>query len=156
MVEKFIEYLEEAERIVKASDHMVYVTFPIIKDRKLLLNILLEIRKAIVNCINSILQYEYINKRITLTKDSNANFKLFSENCAKNFEITESDIKIMLELFDLLEKHKQSPFEFTRGDNVVILAENLRYEKISIEKTKQFLMLAKGILIKIKNKIVAK
>ncbi|MEK6917998.1 MAG: hypothetical protein AABW51_03550 [Nanoarchaeota archaeon] len=156
MAEKFIEYLEEAERIIKAADHMVYVTFSIIKDKKLLMGILLEIRKAIINCINSILQYEHINKRITLTKNPLTNFKLFSEQCSKRFEIAENEIKLMLELFDLLEKHKQSPFEFTKGDNVIILSDNLKHEKVSIEKTKQFLMLSKSILMKIKSKIVDK
>ncbi|MEK6945294.1 MAG: hypothetical protein AABW63_00695 [Nanoarchaeota archaeon] len=156
MAEKFVEYLEEAERIIKASDHMVYVTFPIIKDNKLLVGILLEIRKALVNCINSILQYEHINKRITLTKDSLTNFKLFSEECSKRFGITENEIKVMMELFDLLEKHKQSPFEFTRGDKMIILSDNLKHDTISIDRTKQFLLLSKSILMKIKSRIVEK
>ena len=71
-MEKFLENLQEAENIIQTIDHMVYVTFPLIQDKKLLLKIILETKTAIANCINSILQYEYLYKRIRLYKEPKA------------------------------------------------------------------------------------
>ena len=68
-MEKFLENLEKAEKIVQTTDHMIYVTFPLFKDKRLLLKILLEIKIAVSSCINSILQYEYLYKKISLYKD---------------------------------------------------------------------------------------
>ena len=70
-MERFLEYIQEAEKIIQTVDHMAYITFPLIKDKKLLLKILLETKIAVANCINSILQHEYIYKRITLYKNYN-------------------------------------------------------------------------------------
>jgi len=81
-MEKFLEYIQEAEKIIQTVDHMVYITFPLIKDKRLLLKILLETKIAISNCINSILQHEYIYKRIVLYKNAKTNFRTFNEKCS--------------------------------------------------------------------------
>ena len=48
------EYLEDAIKSLQIADHMTYVTYPLIKDEKLLLKILKEINKCVVNCIKVI------------------------------------------------------------------------------------------------------
>jgi len=153
-MEKFLEYIREAEKIIQTTDHMVYITFPLIKDKKLLLKILLETNIAVANCINSILQYEYIYKRIALYKNAKTNFKTFKEKCAPKYKITKEEINLILQLFDVVEKHKQSPMEFVRNEKVIILSENLKPEIITIEKIKEFLLLAKNILNKTKRVIL--
>lgn len=154
-MEKFLENLQEADKIIRTVDHMIYITFPLVKDKRLLLKILLETKTAITNCINAILQYEYLYKRITLYKKSSANFRTFKERCAKRYNITEEEIRLIMELFDIVEKHKQSSFEFVRSENVIILSEDLRPETLSIEKIKEFLLLAKNILEKVNQEILA-
>ncbi|HUS50040.1 MAG TPA: hypothetical protein VMZ91_07735 [Candidatus Paceibacterota bacterium] len=153
-MEKFLQNIQEAEKIIQVTDHMVYVTFPLIKDKKLLLKILMEIKIAITNCINSILQYEYLYKRIRLYKDSKANFRIFIEKCAPKYRITEKEIKLIQEIFDVIEKHKQSPFEFVKDEKIIILSENLTPKVITVEKTKEFLTLGKDVLRKTKEIIL--
>jgi len=109
-MEKFLENLTTAEKTIRAADHMIYVTFPLIKDKRLLFKILHETKNAIALCINSILQYEYLYKRIKLYKDSGLNFKIFVEKCVPRYGITKEEMNLILELFDFVEKHKESPF----------------------------------------------
>jgi hypothetical protein len=155
-MEKFLENLQEAESIIQTIDHIVYVTFPLIRDKRLLLKIILEAKTAVANCINSILQYEYLYKRIRLYKEPRTNFKTFREKCAKRYQITEEEIKLINELFDAVEKHKQSTFEFVRNEKIIILSESLEQKILTIEKIKEFLFLAKGILKKSKDVIITK
>ncbi len=150
-MEKFLEYLQDAEKIIKIVDHMVYVTLPLLKDKNLLLKILLETKTAVLVCINSVLQHEYTYKRINLYKNAETNFRIFMEKCAPRYKITGEEIKLILELFNLAEKHKQSSMEFIKGEKIVILSENMKTEAVSIEKIKKFLDLAKNILKKIKD-----
>ncbi len=147
-MEKFLESLEEAEKTIKTLDHMVYVTFPLIKDKRLLLKVIQEIKKSVADCITSILQYEYIFKRVSLSRDPKENFRTFTEKCAARYGIGKDEISLVLELFDFVEKHKSSPFEFIKGEEVVILSESMNHITLSIEKTKQFLNLAKEMLKK--------
>lgn len=149
-MEKFLENLQEAEKIIQRIDHMLYVTFPLMKDKRLLLKILLETKIAVTKSINSILQYEYLYKRINLYQNSKRNFEIFQEQCAPRYSITKQEIKLILELFNLVEQHNQSPFEFIKNEKVVILSENLKVKTFTTEKTKEFLLLAKNILKKIK------
>jgi hypothetical protein len=150
-MEKFLEYLHEAERIVQTADHIMYVTFPLIKDKRLLLKIISEIKIAIANCINAILQYEYINKRIALYKDPRLNLKTFEEKCAQKYGIENEEIKLISELFRIVEKYKQSQMQFIKDNKIVILSENLNTHVITIEKIKKLLDLSKDILKKTKS-----
>ncbi len=147
-MEKFLENIVAAEKKIQVADHMIYVTFPLIKDKRLLLKILQEIKNAVMNCISSILQYEYLYKRIILYKNAKSNFKIFIEKCAPRYQITKEEINLILELFDFIEKHRESPFEFIKDDKVIILSNSLNPKTLTIEKTKEFLMLVKSILRK--------
>ncbi len=149
-MEKFLENLAAAEKIIHTADHMIYVTFPLIKDKRLLIKIIQEIKDAITACITSILQYEYIYKRINLYKDPKSNFRTFTEKCAPRYEIKNDEIKLILELFDFVDKHRQSPFEFIKDEKVVILSNSLKPKTLTAEKTKEFLILAKNLLKKTK------
>ena len=101
-----------------------------------------------MDCISSILQYEYLYKRITLYKNPKSNFKIFIEKCTPRYQITKEEINLILELFDFIEKHRESPFEFIKDDKVIILSNDLNPKTLTIEKTKEFLMLVKNILRK--------
>ncbi|MCK4552688.1 hypothetical protein KAT80_00600 [Candidatus Pacearchaeota archaeon] len=152
-MDKFLENLEEAHKIISIADHMLYVTFPLIQDKKLLLKILLDTKIAISKCISSVLQYEYLYKRIKLCNDPKTNFRTFTEKCAKRYNITEQEIRLIAELFDVVEEHKKSSMEFMKNEKIVILSQNLQQKIVTIEKVKEFLILAKNILEKIKKTV---
>ncbi|MFH1585708.1 MAG: hypothetical protein ABIB79_02990 [archaeon] len=149
-MEKFQENLQKAQRIIQTVDHMAYMTFQLVKDKRLLLKMLTEIKNGISSCINAILQYEYLYKRISLYKNARENFMTFEKRCAKRYNITEEEINLIKNLFDIVEKHNQSPFEFMRGDKVVILSNGLQPQTITIEEVKRYLLLAKSICRKAK------
>ena len=153
-MEKFLNNIEEAEKIVRAIDHMAYTTFPLFQDKRILIKILLETKTAITNYINAILQYEYIFKRINLYKNAKTNFKTFTERCSRKYQITQEEIEKIIELFNIVEKHKQSSMEFTRNEKIVILSENMQPETITIQRIKEFLNLAKNLGQKTKNIIL--
>ena len=152
-MEKFLENLQEAETKIQIADHMLYVTFPLLKDKKLLLKILLDTKTAIAKCISSILQYEYLYKRIKLYNNPKTNFKTFEEKCTKRYNITEQEINLIQELFEIVEEHKKSAMEFMKNEKIVILSQSLQQKTLTLEKTKEFLVVAKNILQKIKTTI---
>ena len=149
-MEKFLENIQEAEKNLRTIDHIVYVTFPLIKDKRLLLKVIQDIKGVVTQCITSILQYEYLYKRISLHKDSRENFKTFTEKCALKYNISKEEIRLFMELAEFVEKHKASPFEFVKEEKIVILSENSKPTTLTLEKTKEFLIMAKDILRKTK------
>ncbi|MFH1365450.1 MAG: hypothetical protein ABIH28_02620 [archaeon] len=149
-MKRFFESLQKAEKELKIIDHIIYVTFPLVKEKNLLIKSLLSINEAIIICINSILQYEYIHKRIKLSNDPYQNFKLFKEKCSKNYFINEKEIKMIEELFDLAKSHKKSPMEFIKDGRVVILSNDMSKRIFNIEDVKKFLEMSKKVIEKTK------
>ena len=76
--------MREAESSIKSADHILYVTYPLVKDKQILIRAIIETKNAITKIINSILQYDYIFKRITLSKDPKENIKIFEEKSSIN------------------------------------------------------------------------
>lgn len=149
-MEKFLENLILAEKTIKAADHLIYITFPVVKDKMILLKVLQEIKKSVSLCINSILQREYILKRIKLYKDPKANLSTFMNKCAPRYSIEKYETKKIEEIFEIVKKHKESPFEFVREGKIVILSNDLKHQTITQESIKELLEIVKKIIIKTK------
>lgn len=152
MAERFTQSLDEALKALQIADHMTYITFPLVKEKRLMLKILSELNLAILSTINAILQYEYYYKRIQIYSDSRENFNTFRK-IAGRYEITPEQLKKVIEIISLAEKHKRSPFEFVKNDKIVILSDRMQTDTISIDKIKSFLIEAKDILKKANLKI---
>ena len=65
-MEKFIENLDKSASLLQTADHMLYMTYPLIREKRLLLKILNETYLVVLGIVNAILQYEYFYKRINL------------------------------------------------------------------------------------------
>ncbi|MFA5174163.1 MAG: hypothetical protein WC438_03200 [Candidatus Pacearchaeota archaeon] len=152
-MEEFERTFQNAVRNLKIADHMTYVTYPLINEKRLLLKIFDEIYKSIINSINTILNYEYHYKKIQIYKDNKENLSTFINKSAKRFDLSYEQIKRILEIIHLNEKHKQSSMEFVKKDRIVILGDNLSYQILDIQRIKEYLLIAKELLMKTKQKI---
>ena len=152
-MEKYQENLKNAIRTLKIADHMLYVTYPLVNEKRLLLKIFDEIYKSIISCINAILNYETLYKRIRLYSNPRDNFNLFETKCAKNYEISNEQIKQIKKLIILNKQHQDSAMEFIKKEKVVILSDSLKTETLDLIKVKKHLLLAKEILLKTSMKV---
>ena len=86
------DFLEKAEHSLKTVDHLIYITYPLIKENRLLKKIIEELYDIANNIIESILYYEFMYKRIKLYEEDKGqktkNFEIFKTKCASNFDIT--------------------------------------------------------------------
>ncbi len=149
MPEKFIENLDKAAKNLQTADHLLYMTYPIVKEKRLLLKILNEVNVVVLSIVNAILQYEYLYKRIELYKDAKANFQIFREKCAPRYKISKEQLAKILEIFSLAEKHKRSPFEFVKDDKIVIINNSFKTDIITAEKMKEYIFISKDLLRKV-------
>lgn len=113
-----------------------------------------EVGKASTKIINTILQYEYIEKEIKLSKNPKENFETFENICALKYEILDSEITITKELFKLNNIHKNSGMTFRRNKKIIILSDDLTTDILTYEKTKEFLRTSKEMLRKTKIHII--
>lgn len=153
MPEKYQENLNEAVRSLQIADHMTYVTFPLVGERRLLLKIFDEIYKSIINCINAVLNYEYLYKRIKLYQNNGDNLSTFTDKCAKWYNLNNQQIKKIKQIIELNKRHKQSAIEFVKKDRVVIMSDSLGTDVLDIRVIKEHLLLAKEFLMKVNQRV---
>ena len=153
-MDKFIENILEAQKILYSADHLIYTTFPVIRDKRILLQTMKEISHASTKIVNAILQYDYIFKKIKLDKNPKKNFETFENKCSPRYDILPSEIKIIKELFKLNNVQKNSGMTFRRDKKIVILSDDLTTNILTYEKTKEFLNTSKELLRKTKIHII--
>jgi hypothetical protein len=148
--ETYAESVEKAIKNIRIADHMLYVTYPVIKDKRLLLKALDQTYDSIICIINAVLQYDYLFKRIQIYKDAQANFQTFLEKCARRYNITPEESKEITNIIAVMNSHKKSPIEFQRKDRIIIMSDNLKTTSIDYENLKKYLTLAKSLVTKIR------
>ena len=148
-MEEYHKNVKEAIKHLKIADHMTYVTFPLVNEYRLLLKIFDEIYYSIINCVNAILNYEYLYKRIILYNSYSDNFDTFV-SIAKNYDLSNEQIKKIKEIIDLNKIHKQSAMEFVKKDKVVIMSDSLRTQVLDLRQVKEYLLIAKELMVRVK------
>tara|TARA_Y100000310_G_scaffold328062_1_gene395511 strand:- start:46236 stop:46703 length:468 start_codon:yes stop_codon:yes gene_type:complete len=154
-MEKVITYLEEAEKINRAIGHIMSVTFPLLKDKQVLIRSLTELKKSAAYAINAILQYEYLYRRIQLYKDPKMNLKAFINKCSKKYNLSQEEAERIKELFSIIEQHKESAMEFTRNEKLVIITDS-QTKTVGIPEIRQFLEINKKMVRNAKEHILRK
>lgn len=153
-MEKFQEARDKALKNLKIADHMVSVTYPLLKDNRLLLAATENLFLSVSNAMNAILYYDRLFKRVPPFTDSfDVKFSLFKRKCAQRYHLKPTHAELIKEVRDILVYHRKSPVEFSRKDTFVICSSDYRLRTISQKDLKDYLGKAK-VFIQLMLKIV--
>jgi hypothetical protein len=151
-MEKFQESVEKAKKRISVADHLLYVTYPLVKDPKLLLAVIENIFLAYTNSIASLLYFERLLKRIPPFQENfDSKFMIFKETCVLKYNIDKSYIVDIQDLKNIIIAHRKSPVEFARKDRFVICSDNYKLKTISVDELKKQIDKAKLFIQEINN-----
>ena len=148
-----LKNIDEAGKKIAVLDHLLSVTFSLIKDKKILLKVADENADALKKLMSAILQYEYLKKRIRLSVSPEANLKIFVDICAPRYGFSEEDVRTALESIAFSKKHLSSSMAFLRGEKIVVLNSGSSTTILTYEKTRRFVQCSKSLLSKFKDRI---
>ena len=153
---------QEAKRKISLADHMLSVTYPLVRDSKLLLAVLENLFLALTHTMAMILYYERIYKRVPHFFDTfESKYILFSEKCVPRYRFDEKYLSFLRDVKEILVAHKRSPIEFSRNDQFVICSEDYELKILApndikkyLSKTKDFFNMVDSLLgeLEIKDK----
>ncbi len=147
-MEKLRQLIGEANLNLKRADHLVYITYPLVKEVKLLYKITENIHTALIKAMEAILYYERLYKRIEPVKgDFEYELEMFKEQCARKYNIDRSFLVLIRDLQRIVEERKKSPMEFVRKDKFVICNENYKMHVLNYPKVKNYFEDAKKFII---------
>jgi len=138
-MEKLKLLVEEANNTFKKADHLAYITYPVVKETKLLYIIVENLYAALMKGVEAVLCYERYYKRIPPTIGGfNTELELFKDECIKRYNINRDCILLMTDLKKIIEARKRSPMEFTKNDKFVICSEDYKLKTLDIQKVKAY------------------
>lgn len=155
-MEKFQELRDSASKKIQIADYMLTMTYPLVKDPKLLLSVVENIFLAYSYSISSLLHYERLFKRIPpFPDDFSSKLDMFMDRCVGKYGIDSENMRIIMDLREIIVAHKKSPVEFSRKDSFVICDGNYRLKTISPDIIKGYVGKAK-LFIRKMSSIVSK
>ncbi len=151
-MEDFQVERELAKKKIKVADHIISVTYPLVKDPKLLLGVLENTYSALIHSITSILEYERLFKRIPpFLDDEISKINTYKMRISRKHNLDPSYITLVEGIKMIIREHKKSPIEFSRKDKFIICSDNYSMKAISIEQIKQYVEKTKRFSAEIDN-----
>jgi len=142
--------LTKAQHYAKLANHILKITYPVVKEPKVLLLALENTFLASTNIIAAILYFERSTKTIPPFHDSfNSKLHVFSEKIAKTKGFSIEEYSYIEKIRDLLLFQKKSPVEFTRNEDFVLCSDEYDIEKITFEDTTKYLHKTTSLIKKI-------
>jgi|TARA_Y100000310_G_scaffold186269_1_gene186401 hypothetical protein len=139
-MEVLINLIKEANRLYVIADHLTYITYPTVKDNKLLIKILENLYGSLSKAMEAVLYYDRMYKRISpLAEGFMARLSVFKEKCAPRYDFDRDFIVLINDLRTITNYRKKSPMEFSRGDKFVICSDDYKLKTITQEKVKDYL-----------------
>ncbi|MFP4112562.1 MAG: hypothetical protein ACLFPQ_03665 [Candidatus Woesearchaeota archaeon] len=143
-MEDYKRYGKEAKKNIQVADHMLFVTYPLIKDPKLLLAVMENMFLSLTNSMRLLLYHERTYKRVPSFFDTfESKYRVLSEKAALRYGITQETLDFLRHVKNVLVAHKRSPIEFSRRDQFVICSDDYKLEVLGIEEIKDYLKKAK-------------
>ncbi|MCX6709555.1 MAG: hypothetical protein NTV63_01200 [Candidatus Woesearchaeota archaeon] len=148
-MEKFQEARDTAKRYLSVAEHIVYVTFPLIKENRLLPSIVENIFLSLSNGINAVLYYDLLFKNIRpFSDDFTSRASAFRESM-KIHRIEGEYLALANKIWNIILLRKKSPIVISKGDSFVICDEKYRTEVVSMTDIKEYLSKTKIFIAKV-------
>jgi len=148
-IEKHDEQIFLAKKAIKIADHLTYMTYPLVKDLKIIVSITENIYMAVANAMEAVLQYDRYYKRINpLAENFESRYQVFKEKCAPRYEFDRNDLSLVDELRALIKQHADSNMEFVRSDKLIICSPSFKMKTLDINAIKQYIIKTKKFVMK--------
>jgi len=148
---EFTESLKAADNYLMNAQHLTYITYNIIKDKKVLIKVLENLYKSVLHSINAILQVEANLKRVKIYKESSKNLEVFKK-IAKYYGLGDKDLQFIDTLINIIKKYKESGLVFSKGGKVVIMFDD-KILYFDLQTVKDYIEKARDINLKIRDKL---
>jgi len=153
-MERFQKHYELAKRKFQLADHMLNITYPLLRDTKLLLATAENLFLSLTNAMASILHFERLYKRIPPFSDSfESKVFIYERVCQDKFNLDNEYLKIMKKIKKIIIEQKKSAVVFSKNDKYVICSDTYNTMVLTYPNLKEYVNKAK-IFIQETNSII--
>lgn len=152
-MEKLRQLIKGAKESLNIADHLAYVTYPQVKEMKLLYLVIENLYRASSKAMDALLRYERLYKRIPVVQGSfDYELELFKDSIER-YAIDRHCVLLIQDLKSIVEARKRSPIEFARRDRFVICSDNYDMRVLDQQKVRNFVAETKEFIEKVNKAI---
>ncbi len=143
-METILGLVGRANKSFETADHLAYVTYPLLKEIKLVMTIAENLLNALVCGMDAFLAYERMYKRIhELPDDFNSRFEIFKNKIVPRYGIEREQVLLISDLKRIIDYRRKSPIEFVKRDKLFICSHDYKMQTISYDKIKDYIYKSK-------------
>jgi len=138
-----------ASEFIRRADHMFYMTYPLVRDNKLIITMAENICNGMNYAIDALLMHEREYKRISPYPDEfGIKLDIFRKIAAR-YDINKESVNMIIDLKMFLEERKNSKMEFIKNDKYMLFNQKQELKSLGIDKLKQNLNISKEFIKRI-------
>lgn len=131
--------MHEAARRIQVADHMLTMTYPLVKDPKLLIAVLNNLVKSMDTNMAAALRRE----NIPFNDTEQGRLAAYKRFLSRKLDTPPETLRAFEEMQATLKEHSESPVAFRRQEKFVICNEGYKLRTLTPETTKKYITLAK-------------
>ncbi len=144
-------YFKIAQHHYQTADHLLGVTYLLVKDSKLLIAIIESLNQCAENAIKALTAFHYRNHKIPPQKNY---WGIFQSEIAPFYHLSQEDISLIITLREIANCHRQSAVEFSRAGKRILCSKEYKLRILTPKDVKEHLVQCRQFLNRI-NKIIS-
>ncbi|MFH1972562.1 MAG: hypothetical protein ABIJ18_03745 [archaeon] len=149
-MQEVLNLQKEAKLAFAKADHLVYMTYPTIKEVRLLYSAIESINTALLKSLDALLLYERVYKQIgVFPKDLNSKLNIYMDYCVRKHGFDQEIGFLIRALNKIIEAKRNAPIEFARQGKFVICSDDYRMRIIDDKMVKKHLSMARPFIAKV-------
>ena len=149
-MENYHELLNKAKKEIDSSDHLLFVTYNIVKDSKFVFSVTNQLIDAVKYALEALLEFERKSKLIEpYPKQFNFMVETFKKKVAERREFEEKTLTFLNKLVTMEQTIDTSSLHFRRGDTYVLADEDFGTQSIELQTIKSYFSSAQEFVTKV-------
>ncbi|MFH0870009.1 MAG: hypothetical protein V1866_03045 [archaeon] len=138
-MEQFQFLRDKAVEKIQVADHMLFMTYPMIKDPKILLAVIENVYASLDFGVGAILHHEKLFKRAPPFQESfQSRLEVFRRLVVPNYNLNPGYVRLITDVRTVLSEHRKSPVSFVKNDKFVILSPSYKVKTIDVNLAKKY------------------
>ena len=142
------QLIQEAQRKLAVADHFMHVTFPMIKETKMLKAIMDHLANSVFMAMEAVLEHEKREKKLFAATGNFQNDVELFRRVGMRYGFSGKYTYLLQELHAFQESKKKSHMEFVRGGKYVFAFDDYSMKSLTEERVKKTVAFAKEFILK--------
>ena len=137
-------FLQTAHHHYQTADHLLSVTYPLVKESKLLVAIVESLNLCTENIMNALIAFHHHDTKTPQSPESQWGY--FQSKITPHYHLSQEYISLIITLREITKQHRHSTVEFSREGKRILCSEEYKLRILTPKEVKEYIAQCKQFL----------